>query len=158
MLLRALIALLVLPGVVGIVVPPTIAAIDPWRGSPAWPGVLLVAAGLVLLLQCARAFGVRGRGTLAPWDPPRNLVVVGPYRYVRNPMYVAVLALVGGWALTLASPLVALYAAALAVAFHLRVVAHEEPWLRDQFGDDWMRYRAHVARWAPRRKPWDGGS
>ena len=117
-----------------------------------------MVAGLVLLLWCVRDFYVRGKGTLAPWDPPQNLVVVGLYRYMRNPMYVGVLTLVGGWVLTVGSFLVALYAVVLAIAFHIRVVVNEEPWLRSQFGDDWARYSANVPRWVPRLKPWGGGS
>ena len=158
MFFRALLAFLVLPGIVGIIMPPVIAAFDPWRGAPVWQGSLLMVAGFVLLLWCVRDFYVRGKGTLAPWDPPKNLVVVGLYRHMRNPMYVSVLTLVAGWAVTVGSFLVALYAVVLAIAFHIRVVVSEEPWLRSQFGDDWSHYCANVARWAPRLKPWDGGA
>jgi protein-S-isoprenylcysteine O-methyltransferase Ste14 len=73
--------------------------------------------GLVLLLWCVRDFYVRGEGTVAPWDPPQNLVVVGLYRYMRNPMYVSVIVLVGGWALACGSPLLVRYVAALSVGF-----------------------------------------
>ena len=113
--------------------------------------------GGALLLWCVRDFHVSGKGTLAPWDPPKNLVVVGLYRHVRNPMYVGVLTLVAGWSVLLASPVVALYAVALAVAFHVRVLMSEEPWLSSRFGAEWTRYSAGVDRWLPRLKPWNGG-
>jgi protein-S-isoprenylcysteine O-methyltransferase Ste14 len=83
-----------------------------------------------------RDFFVAGRGTLAPWDPPRHLVVVGLYRFVRNPMYVSVLTVVVGWWLATGSRLLAGYAVVLAIGFHLRVLYHEEPWLRRQFGEE----------------------
>ena len=103
-----------------------------------------------MLLWCVRDFYVTGKGTLAPWDPPTRLVVVGLYRFVRNPMYVGVLGVVLGWSLVAGSPLLAIYAALLAVGFHLRVVLYEEPVLQRQFGDDWTRYRAGVNRWLPK--------
>jgi protein-S-isoprenylcysteine O-methyltransferase Ste14 len=119
-------------------------------------GVVVVAAGLAVLLWCVRDFYASGRGTLAPWDPPRHLVVVGLYRFVRNPMYVGVLTLVAGWGLLAGSPLIAVYAVALAVVFHLRVILFEEPWLARTFGEEWKRYSAAVSRWLPRRAPWNG--
>ncbi len=149
MFLRALLAFLVLPGIVGFMLPALLASLDPGPASNVWSGGCLMAVGLVLLLWCVRDFYVRGKGTLAPWDPPRNLVVVGLYRYVRNPMYVGVLTLVAGWAVRYASPIVTIYTAVLAMGFHLRVVLNEEPWLRSQFGEDWERYRATVNRWIP---------
>ena len=154
MLLRALLAFLALPGVVAFAVPLLIAATDPVRGAIVLPGVAVVLVGCALLLWCVRDFYVAGKGTLAPWDPPRRLVVVGLYRHVRNPMYVAVLTLVAGWAIVFASWRLAVYVAFLAVAFHVRVVWHEEPWLAAQFGETWRRYRAHVRRWWPRLQPW----
>ncbi len=111
-------------------------------------------AGAFLLFWCVRDFYVAGKGTLAPWDPPRNLVIVGLYRHVRNPMYVGVLALVAGWAVFFRSPLVAAYTALLFLVFHIRVVAHEEPWLESTFGETWDEYRKHVRRWLPRIGPW----
>ncbi len=149
MVARALVAFLALPGVFALAVPWAIAALDPWRGSGWPPGVMMASLGLALLLWCVRDFYVAGRGTLAPWDPPRALVVIGLYRHVRNPMYLAVLTLVGGWMLATGSPLTGVYLLALAVAFHLRVVRHEEPWLAQQFGPRWDAYRARVPRWIP---------
>jgi protein-S-isoprenylcysteine O-methyltransferase Ste14 len=114
--------------------------------------------GLVLLLWCVRDFSVSGKGTLAPWDPPKRLVMIGLYRHVRNPMYVGVVTLVAGWAVLYLSPILLGYALILAIAFHIRVLTYEEPWLAGQFGNAWQEYRSHVGRWLPRFSPWKGGS
>ena len=150
MFLRALSALLILPGVFAGLMPAAVVAYDPYRqeGTP-W-GCPLVVLGLVLVLWCVRDFYVAGKGTLAPWDPPKHLVTVGLYRYVRNPMYVALLVLLAGWSLAAGSWLLAAYAAFFAVAFHLRVVLYEEPRLSRQFGTEWTKYAASVPRWLPR--------
>jgi len=154
MFLRTLSAFLILPGLAAGVLPPLLAMVDPWRGDVFLPGGAPAGAGLVVLLWCVRDFYVAGKGTLAPWDPPRHLVKIGLYRYVRNPMYVGVLLLVAGWAELLMSRLLLLYVLTLAIGFHLRVVFYEEPWLASRFGEDWQRYRAAVRRWWPRRSPW----
>lgn len=149
LLLRALAAFLVLPGVVAGLVPAVITTGDQIRPG-AWPlAVGLLAVGCALLLWCVRDFLVAGRGTLAPWDPPRHLVVIGLYRYVRNPMYLAVLLVVAGWATLFGSAALVLYLLLLAAGFHLRVMFHEEPWLRRQFGPEWEAYAAGVPRWLP---------
>lgn len=148
--LRALAALLVLPGVVAGLIPACIAARSQIHRS-LWPsGAGLLLVGAALLLWCVRDFCVSGRGTLAPWDPPRRLVVVGLYRWVRNPMYLAVLVVVAGWAALFGSVALLLYLLVLCAGFHLRVVFYEEPWLRRQFGADWDAYAAGVPRWLPR--------
>jgi protein-S-isoprenylcysteine O-methyltransferase Ste14 len=152
--IRALLSFLALPVLVAGLVPWFLVRGEPWRGEGSAAGALVLAVGLALVLWCVRDFYVSGRGTLAPWDPPRHLVVVGLYRFMRNPMYVGVLTVVAGWSLLAGSPLVGAYAAILAVAFHLRVIAYEEPWLARTFGDDWSRYAASVHRWLPRRTPW----
>ncbi len=157
MFARALLAFLALPGLAAVLAPPLIALRDPWRGQTWQPGLAVMCAGALVLLWCVRDFYVSGKGTLAPWDPPKRLVVVGLYRWVRNPMYVGVLSLVLGWTLYLASPFLAAYAGLLAVGFHLRVVMHEEPWLDSQFGEQWQNYKTAVPRWIPhvrRRRPY----
>ena len=136
MFLRALFAFLVLPGLAAFILPPVLAFIDPWRKEVLPPGSFLMVLGIVLLFWCVRDFSVSGKGTLAPWDPPRKLVVVGLYRHVRNPMYLGVLTLIVGWAVLLTSPLIIGYALVLAVGFHLRVLTHEERWLARQFGNE----------------------
>lgn len=151
LLVRALAAFLALPSMVAGLVPTLIVVgRSPRSGATLPAGVMVLAVGVVLLGWCVRDFFVIGRGTLAPWDPPRHLVVVGLYRFVRNPMYVAVLTIVAGWALLYRSlPLVG-YVLFLAVAFHLRVVVYEEPRLARMFGPEWSDYRGRVSRWWPR--------
>jgi protein-S-isoprenylcysteine O-methyltransferase Ste14 len=141
---RAVIAFLILPGTIAFVVPwllrPTVAHVDPL-------GVPVFLIGIVLLLWCVRDFYVAGRGSLAPWAPPERLVIVGLYRLSRNPMYVAVLLILIGWATMFASRALWLYAAFIAIAFHLRVIFGEEPWLARTHGADYATYRLHVPRW-----------
>jgi protein-S-isoprenylcysteine O-methyltransferase Ste14 len=158
MFLRALGAFLVLPGLAAIIFPPLLAVFDPWSKEIFLPGSFIMLIGASLLMSCVRDFYVAGKGTLAPWDPPKNLVVVGLYRYLRNPMYVGVLTLVAGWTLLFESPLLLLYEIILAVGFHIWVLKYEEPKLESLFGNDWLRYSAAVRRWIPCRKPWNGGS
>lgn len=111
------------------------------------PAVALVAFGALIYLFCAWRFATDGSGTPDPLAPPRKLVTGGLYRWTRNPMYVGVpLALIGeAW--WLGSPGMAVYAAIVAVAFHLRVVMYEEPTLRRLFGSDFDAYCARVRRW-----------
>ena len=145
---RALLAFLALPGVVAILVPALIAGSAQRAGSRFHaPGLIPLLVGLALLLWCVRDFYVAGRGTLAPWSPPRNLVVTGLYRYSRNPMYLAVTLMLIGWALCFLSRTLAIYTGFVMVAFHLRVVLGEEPWLERTHGDAWREYRARVRRW-----------
>jgi protein-S-isoprenylcysteine O-methyltransferase Ste14 len=148
MLWRALLAFLALPGVIAIAIPAWFAANalgDGGRFHAA--GLLPLIAGFALLLWCVRDFFVAGKGTLAPWSPPRHLVTVGLYRFSRNPMYVAVALMLGGWALAFASLTIAIYAVFVIAAFHLRVVFGEEPWLARTHGAQWDEYKARVPRW-----------
>ncbi|MEA3052574.1 MAG: hypothetical protein QOG72_1477 [Sphingomonadales bacterium] len=119
-------------------------------------GGLLVLAGAAALLECFVRFAWRGFGTPAPIAPTRRLIVTGLYRHVRNPMYVAVFALVAGQALLFGSMPLLLYAAAVWAAFHLFVLLYEEPILNRRFPDDYRRFRAAVPRWLPRLRPWTG--
>lgn len=113
-----------------------------------WPyGLALIALGTFGLLRCVRDFYVSGKGTLAPWAPPQMLVVVGLYRYSRNPMYVCVFIVLLGWAASFGSVGLLAYALAVAVAFHLRVVFGEEPWLAHTHGSAWQQYIRQVRRW-----------
>jgi protein-S-isoprenylcysteine O-methyltransferase Ste14 len=145
---RALLAFLALPGVVAIAVPAWMAAGTLRTGTRLHPvGLLPLLVGFALLVWCARDFYVAGKGTLAPWSPPRHLVTVGLYRYSRNPMYVAVAMMLAGWALAFASSTIAIYAGFVIGAFHLRVVYGEEPWLARTHGAAWDEYRSRVPRW-----------
>ena len=142
--LRALTAFLILPGTVAFLVPWSLHS----RGARIHAaGVPLLCGGALLLLWCVRDFYVTGRGSLAPWAPPVRLVRVGLYRISRNPMYVAVLCILAGWALAFASRTLWLYAGTVALGFHLRVVFGEEPWLARTHGEEWLAYRARVPRW-----------
>lgn len=144
---RALIAFLALPAVVAFFLP--------WLLRPRGvrfdlTGLPIVLVGTVLLLWCVRDFYVAGHGTLAPWAPPERLVIVGLYRVSRNPMYVAVLLIVAGQAVAFRSYVLAVYAAVIALAFQVRVLTYEEPWLARTFGTEWLEYRARVPRWLGR--------
>jgi protein-S-isoprenylcysteine O-methyltransferase Ste14 len=147
MLLRAVLAFLALPGVVAFVVPITWLAAGGHTRLAVPLGLLPLALGCVALLWCVRDFYVAGKGTLAPWSPPVHLVEVGLYRRTRNPMYVAVTLILLGWAIAFAVPGMFLYALAIAVAFHLRVVFGEEPWLARTHGTRWQEYAGRVPRW-----------
>lgn len=143
---RAVVAFLALPGVVSYFVPVGWAWLA--RLPLQWPvGLVLVALGTAGLLWCVRDFYVSGKGTLAPWAPPQTLVVAGLYRYSRNPMYVAVAVILFGWATAFRSVGLLLYALAVILAFHLRVVLGEEPWLARRHGGAWEQYARRVRRW-----------
>lgn len=151
MFARALLAFLVLPGTVAFLVP--LLLMRPRAGwSDFRPIALLpLVVGAFLLLWCVRDFYVTGKGTLAPWSPPRNLVMVGLYRWSRNPMYLAVFLILLGWAIGFGTQGLWFYAFAMLLIFQLRVVLFEEPWLARRHGDDWLRYEAQVPRWLGRR-------
>lgn len=144
---RALFAFVAMPGVVAFAIP----VLWLWQAAGLKPqhplalGVLL--AGAVGLLWCVRDFYVRGKGTLAPWSPTQHLVVIGLYRYSRNPMYVCVLLILLGWAVAFASAGLLVYTVFIAIAFHLRIVHGEEPWLAQKHGAAWHAYVSQVPRW-----------
>jgi protein-S-isoprenylcysteine O-methyltransferase Ste14 len=119
-----------------------------WPPAPAdLGGMALAVCGAAVYLACAWRFVVEGFGTPAPWDAPRRLVTGGLYRWTRNPMYVGITVALLGEAWWWRSTAVLVYAAAVTVAFHLRVVMHEEPALRRLFGADFTAYCARVRRW-----------
>src|SRR5690606_19628750 len=125
------------------IVPAILVAVDSGRVAGTAAGWPLIALGLGVLLRCVRDFYTSGNGTLAPWDPPQRLVITGLYRYVRNPMYLAIVVYLTGWAMAAGSPLLGGYAVASAIAFHLRVLVSEEPWLAAQFPTEWQQYQEH---------------
>jgi protein-S-isoprenylcysteine O-methyltransferase Ste14 len=147
LLVRSTIAFLALPGTVAFAVP--LVMIAPGEGDSFADARALVplGLGLMLLLWAVRDFYVIGRGTLAPWAPPDGLVRTGVYGISRNPMYVAVTLILGGWAWGFRSLALLVYAAVVATAFHIRVVAFEEPRLARAHGRAWLQYRAAVPRW-----------
>jgi protein-S-isoprenylcysteine O-methyltransferase Ste14 len=147
MFARAVLAFLALPGLIAFAAPVgwLVARSHTELVQPLGLAPLLI--GTVGLLWCVRDFYVSGKGTLAPWAPPANLVVVGLFRYTRNPIYVSVTLILLGWAVSFALPGLYIYAIIVAVAFHLRVVFAEEPWLARTHGAKWREYAARVPRW-----------
>jgi protein-S-isoprenylcysteine O-methyltransferase Ste14 len=147
MFARALLAFLALPGVVAFAVPVAWLVASAHTNLVQPLGLLPLVVGSAALLWCVRDFYVSGKGTLAPWSPPVHLVVVGLYRYTRNPMYVAVTLILVGWAASFGLPGLWVYTIIVAIAFHLRVVLGEEPWLARTHGTQWQEYASRVPRW-----------
>ena len=145
MFLRALFAFLALPGIIAFLLPALIASPTPPQFSLFAIAALL--PGVFGLLSCVYHFYVNGKGTLAPWSPPQHLVTTGLYRFSRNPMYVSVLLILVGWALTYHSMSLVIYTGMATLIFHLRVVFGEEPWLAQTHGEIWQRYQQAVPRW-----------
>ncbi|MXY00515.1 MAG: isoprenylcysteine carboxylmethyltransferase family protein [Chloroflexi bacterium] len=123
-----------------------------WAGPAAAAAGLLFALGVAVYARCAWDFVRFGRGTPAPMDAPRQLVTRGLYRYVRNPMYLAVLAIIAGWAVLFGSVAVAIYGVAIFAFLSLSLRFYEEPRLARQFGDEYAEYCERVGRWLPRRR------
>lgn len=165
-LIRHLLAVLLLPFMVVVMVPRWLlrsyGAADGWGGTAALDGVsraggaVVFAVGFALFAWCVLLFARVGRGTLAPWDPTRRLVAVGPYRHVRNPMISGVLLMLTGEALLWRSGVLALWAGAFLLINHAYFLLSEEPGLERRFGESYRVYRAHVPRWLPRPTPWRG--
>lgn len=151
LLLKNLLFTVLVPGTVAVYVPLRIA-----EGRAVGSGWAVVAAlplyllGAAIYAWCVWDFATFGRGTPAPIDAPRKLVVRGLYRHVRNPMYVGVLAVLLGHAVLFGSAVLLVYAACVGTAFHLFVRLYEEPHLERLFGDAYRAYRADVGRWLPR--------
>jgi len=118
-------------------------------GAAQLTGLAIAFAGGAMTVWCVLAFAFVGRGTPAPFDPPRRLVVRGPYRFVRNAMYVAAATALASAALYYQSLSLLAYVAVFMLATHLFVVWYEEPTLSRMFGDDYAAYRARVRRWLP---------
>jgi len=147
MFLRALFAFLALPGIVAFAIP-IYWLISASRTELVQPlGLLPLLLGCAGLLWCVRNFYVFGKGTLAPWSPPKHLVTAGLYRYSRNPMYVSVLLIMLGWSVSFSVRGLYGYTIFMAVAFHLRVVLAEEPYLARTHGTEWDDYMRRVRRW-----------
>ena len=117
-------------------------------------GVMLIIAGIPGLVDSFARFALQGLGTPAPIAPTQNLVVTGLYRYVRNPIYIALVSVTVGQALLFGDGHLLWYGAVVWLAFHLFVVLYEEPTLRLTFGMEYETFRANVPRWIPRLTPW----
>jgi protein-S-isoprenylcysteine O-methyltransferase Ste14 len=113
-------------------------------------GVSLVIAGGSVVLACVVTFVARGEGTPAPFDPPRKFVAAGPYRFVRNPMYIGAFLVLLGFGFYQRSPAIVLFTVPWLTLAHLFVVLFEEPHLTATFGETYSAYRRRVRRWAPR--------
>ena len=127
----------------GVVAPP---AIGPWQSV----GMLVAAIGAALAIWCIVTFALVGKGTPAPFDPPRRLVLQGPYRFVRNPMYIGAGLAMAGAAIFYQSVALFAYIAMFFLVTHVFVAAYEEPTLRRTFGKDYKAYCDTVGRWWPR--------
>ena len=151
LILRNLVFTIVVPGLGGVWMPAWILARHGRTVTPtAWAAVLVIAAGAALYVWCVWNFATVGRGTPGPWDAPSRVVAAGPYRWVRNPIYLAALAIVLGEAWLFLSPWLLAYAGVMAVFFHLFVTGHEERVLRRRFGGTYLEYRTSIPRWIPR--------
>jgi protein-S-isoprenylcysteine O-methyltransferase Ste14 len=131
----------------GIVAPATI-------GLPQVTGMIMVAIGTALAFWCVFTFVFIGKGTPAPFDPPRRLVVRGPYRFVRNPMYIGAGMTIAGAAVFYESLSISIYTCLFFLITHLFVVFYEEPTLRRTFGDEYEEYFRRVRRWMPTKSTW----
>src|SRR5215813_2231366 len=152
LIVRNLVFTVVVPGLGGVWVPWSILTRHGGTATPvAWEAVPVIAAGAALYLWCVWNFAAVGNGTPGLWDAPTRVVAAGPYRWVRNPIYIAALLVVLGEAwLFMSLPLLA-YAGLMAACFHLFVTGHEERRLGRRFGDSYLEYRRRVPRWIPRR-------
>jgi protein-S-isoprenylcysteine O-methyltransferase Ste14 len=150
-----------------VLAPGTLAGLVPWwitrwrfENGPTWwlplqcAGGVLIAAGVPVLLDSFARFALQGLGTPAPVFPTRHLVVTGLYRYVRNPMYVAVVSVILGQGLLLRNVRLLGYGAVVWLGFHVFVLSYEEPTLRATYGAEYEAFCAAVPRWIPRLTPW----
>jgi protein-S-isoprenylcysteine O-methyltransferase Ste14 len=153
LLLANLLFTVVVPGTVAVYVPVFVFSHAPAvMSATSAAAVALVLIGALMYSWCLWNFASIGRGTPAPINPPRHLVVRGLYRYSRNPMYVGVLTVIFGWALLFRSFSLGLYGMAVAACFHAFVVLYEEPHLKRAFGPSYEEYCASVGRWLSIRK------
>ena len=154
--LGTIVFLFAVPGVVAGVIPFLLTGWRfEWRGVASLIGCAAISIGVAFLLHSFAMFAARGVGTPAPIAPTKHLVVTGAYRYVRNPMYLAVLAIIFGQAALFADASVALYGAIVFVVVATFVRVYEEPTLLAQFGVEYERYRAAVRGWIPRVTPYE---
>ena len=118
-------------------------------------GILTLAAGVTLMWQTISLFYKKGKGTLAPWKPTQNLVIEGPYRYVRNPMISGVLCILTAEGLILKSVFILYWALFFFTINYVYFILKEEPDLLKRFGEDYKIYKENVPRWIPRSTPWN---
>ena len=165
MLVRHLFAIVVFPVTMTILIPRWLLSGYGMRAM--WPADSMIGTlaqiaggvsfliGLLLFAWCLYLFAARGKGTLAPWDPPRNLVVTGPYRYVRNPMISGVLLIIAGETLVHGSRTLGTWLLTFFVINQIYLLIMEEPMLESRFGEEYRVYKDNVPRWIPRLRPWN---
>lgn len=166
MLIRHLLAIAMLPFIMAVIVPVWLARRNNVSFAPSdsglivvqFAGLCLLAVGLTLFVTSLRRFAGDGKGTLAPWDPPRRLVISGPYRYVRNPMISGVVFVLFGEALMLLSRPHLMWALTFLAINAVYIPLLEEPQLRQRFGASYDEYCRHVPRLLPRLRPIKGES
>ncbi len=154
LLLKNILFTILVPGTVAFYIPLRIeggvssASLEwsPWKAV----SVPLFVMGGAIYFWCLFDFALIGRGTPAPIDAPKNLVVHGVYRYVRNPMYLGILLIVTGWVIFFQSTDILIYLITVGLFFHMFVLLIEEPQLGRKFGESYSRYRKSVGRWIPR--------
>jgi protein-S-isoprenylcysteine O-methyltransferase Ste14 len=167
-ILRHLLSILLLPFVVVVIVPRWLLHASS-SSDTRWvdgtvaaafahiSGVVLFLCGFALFVWCVFLFARVGEGTLAPWDPTRRLVAVGPYRYMRNPMITGVVTMLLGETLFLGSRAIGIWAATFIAINQIYFVISEEPGLERRFGAAYIEYKSAVPRWLPRASPWKSG-
>ena len=157
-------AIILLPGAVLVLIPAVILVVGTAYGHSIfvadpgqvrfWAALLIAGPGLSLSVWTVTLFTRFGRGTPAPWQPPQQLVIRGPYRHVRNPMITSVLLVLLGEALMLGSWLIAAWMLVFFVGNAVYFPLVEERGLVKRFGSPYLRYKSNVPRWVPRLKPW----
>jgi protein-S-isoprenylcysteine O-methyltransferase Ste14 len=165
MTLRHLLAIMLLPFVVVVMIPRWL--LRAWSVSDErWvdgtlaaafahiAGIVVFICGFALFAWCVSLFASVGQGTLAPWDPTRRLVAVGPYRYMRNPMISGVVAMLAGEGISLGSRVIAIWVATFIAINQVYFMFFEEPGLERRFGATYREYKSAVPRWVPRETPW----
>jgi protein-S-isoprenylcysteine O-methyltransferase Ste14 len=164
MVLRHLLAILVLPFMVVVGIPHWL--VERYGAGTEWPdgsvlsgigmiaGAIAFLAGFTFFAWTVFLFATKGKGTLAPWDPPRRLVVTGPYQYVRNPMISGVLMMVTGEALVHGSSTLGWWALGFLALNQVYFMILEEPQLEGRFGESYRTYKSSVPRWSPRASPY----
>lgn len=165
MTLRHLLAIMLLPFVVVVMIPRWL--LRAWSVSDErWvdgtlaaafahiAGIVVFICGFALFAWCVSLFASVGQGTLAPWDPTRRLVAVGPYRYMRNPMISGVVAMLAGEGISLGSRVIAIWVATFIAINQVYFMFFEEPGLERRFGAAYREYKSAVPRWVPRETPW----
>jgi len=153
LLLKNLLFTVLVPGTVGVLIPLSLVVDRPPGGGVfSLLSLILFVLGVATYAWCVWDFATFGKGTPAPIDAPKKLVVRGLYRITRNPMYVGVLLVILGWAARYQSATLLIYAGVVAVCFHTFIVLYEEPHLKREFGDEYSEYLSKAGRWLPRLK------